>query len=104
MPLLSRASATELVRVLGYPKFRLSPDDREELLAEYLPHCEVVRASGKCPVLCRDRNDQMFLDLAQSGKAESLVSGDNDLLVLAQKTKFLIESPAEYLWRIRRRE
>jgi predicted nucleic acid-binding protein len=37
-----------------------------------------------------------FLDLAHSGKADSLVSGDRDLLVLAGKTKFLIETPEEY--------
>lgn len=35
-PLLSRATAEELTRVLGYPKFRLSQDARRELLAEYL--------------------------------------------------------------------
>jgi hypothetical protein len=30
-----------------------------------------------------------------SGKADSLVSGDHDLLVPAGRTKFLIEMPAE---------
>lgn len=90
--------------VLLYPKFRLSAADRGELLADYLPFGEVVRVSRKCAVECRDHNDQMFLDLAQCGKAEVLVSGDKDLLSLAGKTKFLIESPAAYRTRVQRSE
>lgn len=39
VPLVSTAAASELLRVLGYPKFKLSADDRDELLADYLPHC-----------------------------------------------------------------
>jgi hypothetical protein len=50
--------------------------------------------------VCRDTKDQKFLDLAQSGKADSLVSGDRDLLVLAGRTKFLIETRKEYRRRV----
>jgi putative PIN family toxin of toxin-antitoxin system len=95
-PLISRNTAAELTRVLGYPKFRLSPEDRRELLAEYLPHCEVIERIRKCASVCRDKNDQPFLDLAQSGRADFLVSGDRDLLALAGKTTFLIETPDAY--------
>jgi uncharacterized protein len=97
VPLISRATASELTRVLGYPKFRLSPDDGRELLADYLPFCEVVEVRKKCRLVCRDENDQPFLDLAQSGKAEFLIAGDADLLALAGRTKFLIAPPEAYL-------
>ena len=96
VPLISRATAAELTRVLRYPKFGLSTDDARELLADYLPHCEVIERAGKCAVVCRDANDQAFLDLAQSGRADLLVSGDQDLLVLAGLTTFLIETPEAY--------
>jgi putative PIN family toxin of toxin-antitoxin system len=99
-PLVSRATAAELTRVLGYPKFRLSQDDRRELLAEYLPYCEVIELTQECVSICRDENDQPFLDLAQSGKADLLVSGDQDLLALAEQTTFLIETPEAYRRRI----
>jgi putative PIN family toxin of toxin-antitoxin system len=99
-PLISRATAAELTRVLGYPKFRLSQDDRRELLAEYLPYCEVIELTEECLSVCRDENDQPFLDLAQSGKADLLVSGDQDLLALAGQTTFLIETPEAYRRRI----
>ena len=35
VPLVSTATAQELVRVLAYPKFGLDSSDREELLADY---------------------------------------------------------------------
>ena len=96
LPLISRTTAAELTRVLGYPKFQLASDDRRELLAEYLPFCEVVDVKGRCQQVCRDANDQPFLDLAQSGNADLLVSGDQDLLALSGQTEFLIETPAGY--------
>ena len=98
-PLISSATATELTRVLGYPKFRLSLEDRRELLAHYVPYCEIVEQVTRCPQTCRDEKDQPFLDLAQSGGAELLVSGDNDLLALAGQTSFLIETPEAYRFR-----
>jgi predicted nucleic acid-binding protein len=44
--------------------------------------------------------DQLFLDLAQSGKADLLVTGDDDLLALAGQMAFLIETPETYRRRI----
>ena len=84
VPLTSKATASELIRVLGYPKFKLSADDRDELLADYLPYCRSVRMPARLPKLpqCRDANDQMFIELAAVGKADFLVTGDKDLLVL----------------------
>ena len=85
VPLASQATASELMRVLGYPKFKLATANREELLADYLPYCRTVRIPARLPKLpqCRDTNDQMFIELAFVGKADFLVTGDKDLLVLA---------------------
>ncbi|MGB8535445.1 MAG: hypothetical protein WCD57_03455 [Acidobacteriaceae bacterium] len=43
---------------------------------------------------------QPFLDLALSGRADFLISGDRDLLALAGSTGFLIETPEAYRIRI----
>jgi putative PIN family toxin of toxin-antitoxin system len=99
-PLLSRETAAELTRVLGYPKFRLSRGDRQELLADYLPYCEVIEETGACPHICRDEKDQPFLDLAQAGGASLLVSGNKDLLVMTGLTDFQIETPEAYRLRV----
>ena len=83
--LASQATVAELLRVLAYPKFKLSAAEREELLADYLPCCRSVHVPARLPKLpqCRDPNDQMFIELAAIGSAEFLVSSDKDLLVLA---------------------
>lgn len=96
VPLICRATAAELTRVLAYPKFRLTPQDRHELLADYFPYCTTVEIVETCPIQCRDAKDQPFLGLAQSGKAQLLVSGDHDLLVLSGQTPFVIETPEAY--------
>lgn len=100
VPLISPATVRELTRVLAYPKFKLSVQYRLELLAMYLPFSETCDPADKCPIACRDAKDQPLLDLAQSGKAEALVTGDQDLLALVGQTGFLIETPEEYRRRI----
>jgi putative PIN family toxin of toxin-antitoxin system len=100
IPLISSVTASELTRVLAYPKFGLSPDDCIELLSDYLPFCQTVIITKACPVSCRDKNDQPFLNLAHSGRAHVLVTGDKDLLALAGKTSFVIESPESFRQRI----
>ena len=84
-PMVSRVTAAELIRVLAYPKFKLSPDEQQELLADYLPWCTTVRIPNPPPETpeCRDPFDLPFLQLAVAGKADYLVSGDQDLLSLA---------------------
>lgn len=87
IPLASIATVAELMRVLAFPKFRLTPDEQQELLADYLPHCRSVRIPTRLPQRlprCRDPNDQRFIDLTATGKADFLVTGDQDLWVLAQ--------------------
>jgi putative PIN family toxin of toxin-antitoxin system len=98
-PLVCHETVAELIRVLAYPKFRLSPEDIQIVLAEYLPFTTTVNLPGsRSPVLppCRDPKDQFFLDLALAGSAEVLVSGDADLLVLAGQVPFAIEAPAVF--------
>jgi putative PIN family toxin of toxin-antitoxin system len=85
IPLASTATAHELVRVLAYPKFKLSAAEQHELLADVMPWMQVVRVPNPPPTVptCRDPRDLPFLQLAVAGKAKALVSGDRDLLTLA---------------------
>lgn len=86
-PLVSSVTAAELIRVLAYPKFKLSAEAQQELLADYLPYCTTVRMPARLPatLVCRDPFDMPFLQLAVAGKAEYLVTGDQDLLSLADR-------------------
>ena len=99
IPLVSKQTAQELLRVLEYPKFKLSKSSQNELLAEYLPYAEIVNVN--CDVtgleICRDVHDQKFLELAHCGKADLLVTGDKDLLVLNGSLCFPILTVQDWL-------
>jgi len=101
VPLVSRCTTDELWRILAYPRFKLTVERQIHLLADYLPFCERVVTVEAFPISCRDPKDQPFLDLAQSGKADVLVTGDDDLLALVGQTAFVIETPEEYRQRQR---
>ncbi|MFA7299391.1 MAG: putative toxin-antitoxin system toxin component, PIN family [Sideroxydans sp.] len=87
--MVSKDTANELLRVLAYPKFRLTHEEQALLLADFLPYAETVTTFNLPPDLpvIRDKADQMFLTLAVAGKAEVLVTGDDDLLVIKERFK-----------------
>jgi len=97
-PLLCTATVNELLRVLAYPKFQLGPDQIAELLAEFLPYAETVDLSAQQQPgpRCRDPDDQVFIDLALAANADGLVTGDRDLLALADETRLRIQTPAQW--------
>lgn len=100
-PLASRDTTAELIKVLSYPKFGLTDAEVEELLGDYLPWCETVSVPHLTNLPpCRDPLDRPFLALAQSAKADALVTGDQDLLVLADTFPVPILAPASLEKRI----
>jgi len=96
--LFSSATLNELETVLSRPKFDryLSVDERKEffhLLSRLVIWVEIVR-----PVkVCRDPKDDKFLEVALNGKADVIISGDNDLLVLNPYMGIPIVSPRQFL-------
>lgn len=105
IPVVSKRTISELLRVLAYPKFKLNSADREELLADYLPHAEIVGMPDELPDLprCRDSSDQMFLLLAAVSNADALVTGDKDVLVLKDELPFAVLKPVELEQVVKRR-
>ncbi len=99
LPLVSRFTAAELIRALAYPKFKLAAHEQEELLADYLPYCKAVRIPSPPPATppCRDAYDVPFLELTLAGKADALVTGDKDLLSLADGFACPILSADQFL-------
>jgi uncharacterized protein len=98
-PLVSKPTVTELIRVLAYPKFKLTSTEREDLLADYLPFCKTVTMPTELPQIpaCRDPYDEPFLHLAVIGRADYLVTGDRDLLSLADVFECPIVTAEQFL-------
>ncbi|WP_406625154.1 putative toxin-antitoxin system toxin component, PIN family [Acidovorax sp. SDU_ACID1] len=97
-PLVCKETVSELLRVLAYPKFKLTAEDRQELVEDFLPFAEAVQLPQPWPTLpaCRDEKDQMFLVLARVGQARLLITGDSDLLAMRDEFPNLIVTPDEW--------
>ena len=96
--LLSDETLGELHDVLRRPKFDqyLSEELRLEFLAALVREAEVVEVVDEVTV-CRDPKDNKFLDLALSGRATHVVTGDSDLLVLHPFGGIAILSPRSFV-------
>ncbi len=99
MPVVCKQTAAELLRVLTYPKFRLTAADRAALLEDYLPYAEILEIPEPMPDIpmqCRNRDDVVFLVLAIVAHTR-LTSGDADLSILKASAPIEVLSAAE-LW------
>jgi putative PIN family toxin of toxin-antitoxin system len=96
--LISAPTLLELAEVLGRDKLNkyLLEEERASFLVELLKEVELVEVSQQVTD-CRDAEDNKFLELAISGKADYIVSGDNDLLVLNPFRGIPILTPREFL-------
>jgi putative PIN family toxin of toxin-antitoxin system len=98
IPLVSDETLAELVRVLAYPRFGLTPEERESILVHYMEHAEAIkqpRTRARLP-RCRDPHDDMFIRLAYAAKADAIVTGDEDLLTLVPDSRIPIVGPVAF--------
>ena len=90
----------ELVDVLNRPRIRdrygLTDQDIQTVAGLILLRGEAVRVEERITA-CRDPRDDKFLEVAVAGKADAIVSGDEDLLVLHPFAGIPILSPAVFL-------
>lgn len=99
----------EWLLVLAYEKFQLDAARRSEIAAEFdaliklvdMPAAAAATAATIKLPLCRDPDDQKFLELAQACAADILISKDKALLKLARKTEraglFKIMTPENWV-------
>jgi len=71
----------EFINVVARPKFRkyFSIEDVDELLEIIEEYAEIINVVSAID-LCRDVKDNFLLSLVVDGKADYLLTGDNDLL------------------------
>jgi putative PIN family toxin of toxin-antitoxin system len=96
--LMSLAVAAELAEVLTRPKFDryLSQQRREELLIGTISASEFIEPAIAIAT-CRDATENRILELSIAGRAEAVVTGDQDLLVLHPFQGIPILTPHEFL-------
>jgi putative PIN family toxin of toxin-antitoxin system len=98
--LLSEATWAELQAVLRRAKFApyIQPGTLEPYLEKVLSIAELVPITSSIRA-CRDARDDKFLEVAVDGRADAIVSGDQDLLALDPFRGIAILAPADYLER-----
>ena len=93
----------EVIEVLGRPafgsKYHILPEDINALVNLIRLRGELVTNVGEVTA-CRDPKDNKFLDAAQTGQADAIVSGDADLHDLIAFEGIPILRPAEFLARL----
>lgn len=96
--LISFATVAELNDVLRRPHFDkyVHEEERLEFLATLVRESELVAVTDVVTD-CRDPKDNKFLELALSGQATHIVSGDEDLLVLHPFRGILILTPQAFV-------
>jgi len=96
--LFSLELVEEIDEVLSHAKFRkyITDEEREEFLDSFVGRgilIEVVDVVKEC----RDPKDDKILELSLSGKADLIISGDKDLLVLSPFHSIQIQSVEQFL-------
>jgi hypothetical protein len=96
--LISEDVATEYIRVFSRAKFdKYVPEHmRFEFLENIISNALNVLTENNITD-CRDPKDNKFLDLAITGKAGCIVSGDDDLLSLNPFRGVTILNPIDFL-------
>lgn len=96
--LLSYAGLAELYDVLSRKHLQryLDEDDIQTFVAALTREAEWVDVDVHITA-CRDPKDDKFLELAVSGRATYIVTGDTDLLALHPFQGIQIVSPAAFL-------
>ena len=96
--LFSQELLEEFIEVTSRPKFHkyFSFHDITNLLRLFDSYGELVTVTSRLKI-CRDSKDNFLLNLALDGKADFLVTGDNDLLGLGKVGKTKIVTIHEFL-------
>lgn len=95
--LLSTDMEEEFIRVLGYPKFGLTPKEIQPFIRELRTNAKFIETNSRTMAIHADPTDNIFLDCAADGKAEYIISGDKHLLDLGIYADVQILKAKEFL-------
>jgi putative PIN family toxin of toxin-antitoxin system len=97
---VSPAIIAEVEAALSLPKIRKylrEPDEALAWLADLVALADLVTETGLVKGVCRDPDDDAVLGAAVEGRAETIVTGDGDLLALREHEGIRILMPREFL-------
>jgi putative PIN family toxin of toxin-antitoxin system len=86
--LATQVMRDELERVLAYPhiaaRLTLGQQTAADVLAQFDAHAQLMPVAAKCQFVCKDGDDQKFIDLATAHQAQ-LISKDKAVLTMRNR-------------------
>ena len=98
-PLVDLYTSTALLKELDSTlriKFRADPADLP-LLAAYRERATLVKPAKLTRAVCRDPDDDVVLATAKAARADCILTGDRDLLVLERFERIAVLSPRAFV-------
>ena len=88
----------EFIDVVSRPKFKkyFSKKDIEKILEYFDQFGELVKVKSDIKI-CRDEKDNFLLNLSVDSKADYLITGDKDLLILEKIEDTKIKTFSEFI-------
>lgn len=74
----------ELLRVMEYPKFKFSKEQKDRFLSILLEVSTLVTTTSKLDIIKEDPDDNLILEPANEMKIDYIISGDEHLLKLKE--------------------
>ncbi|MBI2723071.1 MAG: putative toxin-antitoxin system toxin component, PIN family [Bacteroidetes bacterium] len=96
--LFSEELLSEFIQVANRPKFKKYFTDKDiaSLLDDLHNYADLIEVHSRVNV-CRDKKDNFLLELCIDGKADYLITGDDDLLSIKKFKRTSILKIADYL-------
>jgi predicted nucleic acid-binding protein len=86
-----------LLRPRNMNRYRYRPEDVRQFLGGLARSAQFFRDAPQVPAVTRDPSDDQVIACAVAARAEYLVMGDDDMLVLSEHQGIRIVTPRQFL-------
>ena len=95
--IISFKQISELLRVMEYPKFRFSEEQKDKFLLILLEAATLITTTFTIDIIKDDPNDNLILEAANEMEIDYIISGDEHLLKLKEFKGAKIITPKQFL-------
>lgn len=95
--ILSLKQMEEFIKVLDYPKFGFTDEQKERFSLLLFGISTVIKTKTKLDGIVRDTKDNMLLEPTKKVKIDYIITGDKDLLVLKEFEGAKIVTASQFL-------
>ena len=95
--IVSNTQFDEFSRVLDYPKFEFTEEQKNKFMKLILKVATFVKPVEKIDIIKQDPDDNMILECAIAGKADHIITGDPHLLELKEFRGIKIVTAKKFL-------